>query len=138
MTVWGCRVQGRLGAFLLLWEQNGTAHGLALQWDPSLAWAYPTHCLYSGVLEALFAEGRLEAVVAGRQTIPSRPDLDRFKRHAGFRAEPCSVRVVAHPLLAPWLQGRWQAAVLRRLMRAWPGLADLEVLAWACEQAVLP
>lgn len=138
MAVWGCRVQGRLAAFLLLWEQNRTAHGLALQWDPSLAWAHPTHCLYDGVLHGLFAEGRVEAVVTGRQTIPPRPDLDRFKRHAGFSAEPCSVRVVAHPLLAPWLRGRRQAAVLRRLTRAWPGLADLEVLAWACEQAVLP
>jgi hypothetical protein len=142
MAVWGCRVQERLAAFLLLWQHGRTAHGFALQWDPALAWAHPTHTLYDGVLSALFAEGNIDAVVVGRQTIPARPDLDRFKRHAGFLPEPCSVRVVLHPWLAPWLRGQKPAAFLRRLMRAgptgWSALAPLEVLAQACEQAVLP
>lgn len=142
MAVWGCRVQGQLAAFLVLWRNGRTAHGLALQWDPALAWAHPTHSLYDGVLKALFAEGNIDAVVVGRQTIPARSDLDRFKRHAGFLPEPCSVKVVVHPWLAPWLLGQKPAAFLRRLMQAgppgWSGLAPLEVLARACEQAELP
>lgn len=139
MTAWGSRVEGRLAAFLLLWQSDRTAHGLALQWDPALAWAYPTHCLYDGVLDKLFARGHIDAVAVGRQMIPPRPDLDRFKRHAGFSPEPCAVRVVAHPWLAPWLRGRAPAAVLRRIMEGastgWPALAPLEVLVRACEQA---
>lgn len=139
MEAWGCRVDGQLAAFLLLWMETRTAHGFALQWDPALAWAHPTHCLYDGALNALFARGTIDAVMVGRQTIPARPDLDRFKRHAGFAAEPCSLKLAAHPWLAPVLRGHGSASVLRRLARAgsstWPLLNQLEVLAKVCEQA---
>lgn len=139
MSAWGCRVEGQLAAFLLLWQQARTVHGLALQWNPALAWAHPTHCLYDGVLNGLFHHGEIDAVVAGRQTLPPRPDLDRFKRHAGFLPEPIGVQVIAHPLLAPWLRGEGTAKLLRRLMRLgsrrWPTLAYLEPLARICEQA---
>jgi hypothetical protein len=139
MEAWGCRVDGQLAAFLLLWMETRTAHGFALQWDPALAWAHPTHCLYDGALNALFARGTIDAVMVGRQTIPARPDLNRFKRHAGFAAEPCSLKLAAHPWLAPVLRGHGSASVLRRLARAgsstWPLLNQLEVLAKVCEQA---
>lgn len=139
MLVWGCRVEGQLAAFLLLWQQARTVYGLALQWDPALAWAHPTHCLLDGVLNGLFQQGDVDVVVAGRQTLPPRPDLDRFKRHAGFLPEPLGVRVVAHPFLEPWLRGKATAKFLRRLMRLgsgrWTTLADLEPLARICEQA---
>ncbi len=139
MEAWGCRVGGQLAAFLLLWKAMGTAHGFALQWDPALAWAHPTHCLYDGALNGLFARGGIEAMVAGCQTVPARPALDRFKRHAGFAAEPCSLRLLAHPWLAPGLRGHRSASFLRRLAHAgastWPLLNQLEVLAQVCEQA---
>lgn len=139
MEAWGCRVEGQLAAFLLLWIETRTAHGFVLHWDPALAWAHPTHCLYDGALNALFARGTIDAVMVGRQTIPARPDLDRFKRHAGFAAEPCSLKLAAHPLLAPVLRGHGSASLLRRLARAgsstWPLLNQLEVLAKVCEQA---
>ena len=137
MAVWGCRVEGRLAAFLLLWQCDRMAHGLALQWDPALAWAHPTHCLYDGVLSGLFERCNIDAVGVGRQTIPARPALDRFKRHAGFVPEPCPVRVVAHPWLAPWLRGRGIASLRHQLASTgqtrWSALAHLEVLARACE-----
>lgn len=142
MSAWGCRVEGRLAAFLLVWQEASTAHLLALQWTPALAWAHPTHCLYDGVLNGLFQHSVVEAVVAGRQTVPPRPGLDRFKRHAGFLAEPLGIQVVAHPLLSPWLKGDVTARALRRLMRLgsgrWPTLAYLEPLARICEQATPP
>lgn len=139
MEAWGCRVEGQLAAFLLLWRETHTAYGFALQWDPALAWAYPTHCLYDGTLNRLFARGGVEAMVVGRQTIPARPELDRFKRHAGFTPERCSVKLMAHPWLAPGFRGHRSARLLRRLARAgnstWPALNQLEVLAQVCEQA---
>ena len=142
MEAWGCRVEGRLAAFIVVWSVQGTAHGLTLQWDPALAWAHPTHCLHAELLEQLLQPGGAEVVVAGRQLIPARPDQERFKRHAGYLPEPCPVRVVAHPLLAPFLCGLPAAALLRRVERLgrdlWPALNHLEVLARVCEQAASP
>jgi len=136
MSAWGFWLEGRMAAFLILWQPDRTAYGLALQWDPALAWAHPTHCLWSEVLRQLFASDRCDRVIAGRQTIPSRPDLERFKRHAGFRPEPCPLRVVPHPLLAPWFRGRRRSVWLSRLAERFPrtgiDLAPLEVLARAC------
>jgi hypothetical protein len=93
---------------------------------------FASHLLYFSFAKAAMATLEISAVCVGRQSVPANESLARFKRHAGFVAEPCHLRIRLHPVLAPFLENRVASAFLRRsrvgFSRKIPKLMNLEVL----------
>lgn len=93
---------------------------------------HASHLLYYSFARAAISDPDIQAVCVGRQSIPAKESLTRFKRHAGFLPEPCHLRFRLHPLLAPFLENQFSAALLKRVRMGLsgkiPALANLEVI----------
>jgi hypothetical protein len=93
---------------------------------------HASHLLYFSFARATISDPDIQAICVGRQSIPAKESLTRFKRHAGFLPEPCHLRFRLHPLLAPFLENGFSAALLKRvrvgLSGKIPALANLEVM----------
>jgi hypothetical protein len=93
---------------------------------------HASHLLYFSFAKAAISDPDIQSVCVGRQSIPAKETLTRFKRHAGFLPEPCHLRFRLHPVLAPFLENQFSAALLKRvrlgLSGKIPALANLEVM----------
>lgn len=93
---------------------------------------HASHLLYFSFARAAISDSDVQAVCVGRQSLPAKESLTRFKRHAGFLPEPCHLRFRLHPVLAPFLENGFSAALLKRvrlgLSGKIPALANLEVM----------
>ena len=93
---------------------------------------HSSHLLYFSFARAAISDPEIQAVCVGRQSLPAKESLTRFKLHAGFLPEPCHLRFRLHPMLAPFLENGFSAALLKRvrvgLSGKIPALANLEVM----------
>lgn len=100
----GCFVDRELAGFIVSATTAGVCEGILAEVSPRHADARPAHALYHGFAAEMIRRPGTTGVTVGRQSIPPRPSLDAFKRHAGFVAEPIRVVVTLHP------RWRWLAA----------------------------
>jgi hypothetical protein len=121
----GSFCDGRLASYLLYLVDGGTCHGLHMF---SSTWARPrraNHVLYYEFTRRLIGRADVVCVSTGLGAYPPAGEIDRFKREAGYRAEPCRLAVVLHPVVERLLLTRPQAALLRLaggIRRGHPGI----------------
>jgi hypothetical protein len=104
---------GRLASYLLYVVDRGTCHGLHML---SSGWARterPNHVLYYEFTRRMIGRADVRCVSTGLGAHPPAGEIDRFKRHAGYLAEPCRLAIVLHPAVERILLSRPQAALLR-------------------------
>ena len=93
---------------------------------------FASHLLYFSFAKVALARPEVRAVCVGRQSVPANATLARFKCHAGFQPEPYHLRIRLHPLLAPVLENRIAAMLMRSirigLAKRLPDLTNVEVL----------
>jgi hypothetical protein len=93
---------------------------------------HASHLLYFSFAQSAIARPEISAVCVGRQSVPANEPLAQFKRHAGFAAELCHLRIHLHPVLAPFLENRAASAFLQTIRTVFsgkvPALRNLEVL----------
>lgn len=109
---------GRLASYLMYLVDSGTCHGLHML---SSDWARPhrpNHLLYFEFTRRMIARPDVACVSTGLRPIPAAGEIDRFKRQAGYRTEPCRLAAVLHPGVERVLLARPAAALLARLSDA--------------------
>lgn len=130
----GCYTRdGDLAAYMITWTHQGTCFGLQMAWASRHRRLHPTHALYFDTTRERLARPDVHAMVVGRQTVPHMTAVDRFKDHAGFVRQPCSLAVVLHPRADSLLTHPACRGILRRLRQHLPDslgrrLAAAEVL----------
>jgi hypothetical protein len=113
----GSFYRGTLAAYLLYFVDQGICHGLHMF---SSEWArphHPNHVLYYEFTRRMITRSNVHCVSTGLKPHPPAGQMDRFKRQAGYRSEPCRLAVVLHPALESLLLSRPQAALLRLVGR---------------------
>jgi hypothetical protein len=101
----------------------------------STEWArphHPNHVLYYEFTRRMITRSDMHCVSTGLKPHPPAGQMDRFKREAGYRTEPCRLAVVLHPALEPLLLSRPQTALLRvavRVRRNHPGISRIRAVA---------
>ena len=116
---------GRLAAYLIYIVDSGTCHGLHML---SSDWGRPhrpNHLLYFEFTRRMIARADVACVSTGLRPIPAAGEIDRFKRQAGYRTEPCRLAAVLHPAVERVLLARSGGALLARLAVARPGDARI-------------
>lgn len=89
---------GILAAYLVFFRVDDVVHGLQMMSRTDL-WAHrPNHLLYYSFAHAMIRRWGVQAVSVGLGSLPPAPERDRFKRAAGFAAEPCAIGI----RLRPW------------------------------------
>jgi len=101
--VLGGFVGGELAAYFLYFVEDGTSYGIHLMSRHDLRRHRPNHVLYFEFTRRMIAREDVVAVSTGLQSIPPAFAMDRFKRHAGYVAEPCHLAVALHPLASALL-----------------------------------
>lgn len=107
---------------------------LAHRWefDRASPARFASHLLYFSFAKTALARPEISSVCVGRQSVPANESLARFKRQAGFLDEPCHLRIRLHPRVAPLVENRAAAAILRKIRSSFAGripvLNNLEVL----------
>jgi hypothetical protein len=69
--------------------------------------------LYYEFTRRMIGRADVRCVSTGLGAHPPAGEIDRFKRHAGYLAEPCRLAIVLHPAVERILLSRPQAALLR-------------------------
>jgi hypothetical protein len=126
---------GRLAAYLVYLVDSGTCHGLHML---SSDWGRPhraNHLLYFEFTRRMIARPDVACVSTGLRPIPAAGEIDRFKRQAGYRTEPCRLAAVLHPAVRRVLLSRGTAALLARLADARPGDARIRRLRAVADMA---
>jgi hypothetical protein len=103
---------GRLAAYLVYLIDGGVCHGLHML---SSDWGRPyrsNHLLYFEFTRRMIARPDVDCVSTGLKPIPAAGDMDRFKREAGYRTEPCRLAAVLHPVVERSLLARPADALL--------------------------
>jgi hypothetical protein len=104
---------GALAAYILHVVDQGICHGLHMF---SSQWArphHPNHVLYYEFTRRMISLPDVDCVSTGLKPYPAAGEIDRFKRQAGYRTEPCRLAVVLHPAVERLLLSSPQAALLR-------------------------
>lgn len=122
---------GTLAAYILHFVDRGICHGLHMF---SSEWArphHPNHVLYYEFTRRMIARSDVDCVSTGLKAHPPAGQMDRFKRQAGYRTEPCRLAVVLHPTVERLLLSRPQAALLRiagRIRRDEPAVTRIRAV----------
>ena len=105
---------------------------MVAHWSERFVEARPTHLLYYEFARQMMAREAVVAVNVGRQALPARAGLDRFKEQAGYRREALPLAVQLSGGLGKLARNRWMMGgleVLRgRLGRRFPVLENVAVL----------
>ena len=132
LEVSGCVTRdGELASYMVTWTHERVCHALQLHWADAFKALHPTHVLYFETARERMGRSGIDVFSLGRQTLPAMTAVDRFKEHAGFQREPCTVAVVLHPWLRWLLVNPGSLGILRAGRRSWGGvgrLRHLEVL----------
>ena len=128
----GSFYRGDLAAYLICFVESGTAHGLHMfssQWARAY---HPNHVLYYEFTRRMIGRSDVECVSTGLKPHPPAGQMDRFKRQAGYRTEPCRLAVVLHPVMERLLLSRPQTALFGaagRIRPDVPGLSRVQAVA---------
>jgi hypothetical protein len=109
---------GRLASYLVYVVDAETCHGLHML---SSDWGRPhrpNHLLYFEFTRRMIARPDVACVSTGLRPVPAAGEIDRFKRQAGYRTEPCRLAAVLHPAVERVLLARPAAALLARVADA--------------------
>lgn len=135
LRIHACFCGREIAAYLMHLTLGETCEGLLThRCDDDGAWParFASHLLTFSFAQSAMAHPGISAVCVGRQSVPANEPLARFKRHAGFTEEPCRLRIRLHPVLAPLLENRAAAGLLRairgRFADGIPVLRNFEVL----------
>lgn len=135
LRIQACFRGSEILAYLVHITFDGVCEGLMAhrcESGPEATTRHASHLLYYSFARWAITQDGIGMVCVGRQSVPANVSLARFKVHAGFQPEPYHVRIRLHPLLAPALENRLAAGLLRviriRFTGAIPPLANLEVL----------
>lgn len=115
IRVLSATVDGELASYLVFAVVGETAYGLFMLSRADLRPFRPNHLLYHVFARDQIARPEVKAVSVGLQSVPAPRDIDHFKRHAGFTAEPCYVCAVLSPFARAVIQNpasRWALRVL--------------------------
>ncbi len=127
LEVLGCFCRGELAAYLLSWTEGGICEGLVAHWSDRFGESRPCHVLYYEFARQMMAREGICEVNVGRQSLPARAGLDRFKRQAGYGREAFPLGVYLHPRLAWLAENSWVLGGLEALhRRVGPRLGFLE------------
>lgn len=135
LRVHACFYGDEIVAYLAHLTVGDTCEGLLAHrcaFDGASPARFASHLLYFSFAKAALARPGISSVCVGRQSVPANESLARFKRHAGFAEEACHLRIRLHPLVAPLVENRAAAAMLRKIRSRFastkPVLNNLEVL----------
>jgi len=88
---------GTLTAYLIHFVAGTTCYGLISQSVDAARHAGSNHALYFTYTHTMIRRPGIVAVSIGLQSTPPLVDVDRMKRHAGYRLESFDVAVVVRP-----------------------------------------
>lgn len=137
LEVTGALIDGRLSGFLVSWVRRDRCDGLLMHRDDRDAALGVPHALLFGFARAMIQRPGVQFVSMGRSWFPAVPSIDRFKRHAGFVAEPLTLGVVLHPGRARLLRYPWLHRALRGIERLSGGRIALEADVQVLEAAAV-
>ncbi len=135
LQIQACFSGTEIAAYLVHLTMGSVCEGLMIHrrdtlTDPGVQHA--SHLVYFAFARAAMARPDVLRVCVGRGSVPPNDPLASFKRHAGFSEEPYHLRFRLHPWMAPALESRLGARVLKGLRDnpLWrpPVLANLEVM----------
>jgi len=132
IVVFGCFVAGELASWIIGGIEEQTCYGLHMMSRADLRSLRPNNLLYYEFTRAALNRDDVECVNTGLEVAPPVGKLDRFKRYAGYRKEPCHFAAALHPLLGAVFLKRTGRSLLRlgrRLLAAESRLGRLRALA---------
>jgi hypothetical protein len=86
-----------LTAYLIYFIAGDTCYGLISKSLDTARASGSNHAVYFTYTQAMIRHPGIAAVSIGAQAVPPLTGLDRIKRHAGYRLQPCSVAVFLRP-----------------------------------------
>lgn len=135
LRIQACWLDDQIAAYLVHLTMGSVCEGLMVhRCDGDTA--HPTrdasHLVYYTFAREAMARPEIRLVCVGRQSVPPKSDLAGFKRHAGFEEVAYPLRFRLHRMIAPVIENRVGAGVLRAVRAALssrvPALRNLEVM----------
>lgn len=117
LEAWGSFHGEDLLAYLIAWKVKDTCEALIAHRSEKAAPLRATHLLFHEFTKTMCQNPELSAVSMGRDWLPTKLSLSRFKTHAGYQAEPVRLAVVLHPAVRGILAHPVTRAALRFLRR---------------------
>jgi len=116
LEAWGCFHGHDLLAYLISFSSGNTCEALIMHRTEAAGPLRATHLLLHEFTGMMCQRPELGGVSMGRDWLPKRLSLSRFKAHAGYQAEPIRVAVVLHPAVR-WILGHAITRAALRLLR---------------------
>ena len=120
LEAWGCFRGHDLLAYLISFSSGDACEALIMHRAEAAGPLRATHLLLHEFTGMMCQRPELVGVSMGRDWLPKRLSLSRFKSHAGYQAEPIRVAVVLHPAVRRVLGHaltRAALGILRQLTR---------------------
>lgn len=107
LTAFGCISGEALAAYVVAWQDGITCHGVLISRNSRFDADRVGNVLMYSFSRAYISRGDVARINLGRSWYPPKPNLDSFKRHAGYEERDVTVAVVLHPRLESLLRSSW-------------------------------